>query len=64
LAVDFEFVPAQGVSVVHTNGIVCIDLGVSWEHMLTLNVKTIHPVHGDAFPVEVMQQEIARRQAG
>jgi glyoxylase-like metal-dependent hydrolase (beta-lactamase superfamily II) len=36
----------------------------SWEHLLTLDVKIIHPAHGDAFPVEIMRQEIARRKAG
>jgi hydroxyacylglutathione hydrolase len=35
----------------------------SWEHMLTLGAKTIHPAHGDAFPVEIMRQEIAQRKA-
>jgi hydroxyacylglutathione hydrolase len=33
----------------------------TWEKLFDLGIKTIHPAHGDAFPLEIIKAEIARR---
>jgi hydroxyacylglutathione hydrolase len=31
----------------------------SWKNILPMGIKRVHPAHGMAFPVEVIQKEIA-----